>query len=218
MNSYDETPWWCQLLWPWFGPPWYAEIEDPDTFWAAIARQFVRQAGELADELAGDDRPGEGYLAKAGRLTAARYQAEEIIRHEYGPLTSDRHDDCDDQDEPSRFRERPIVMDRNHPSWQKWTPSSKNASTVPRQTSLALGRACRRPAEPIRVGGAPACWKDHRCLPRSPNWKQPGLPAATTVSASTAALAGDQQRRERAGGATPGELEREIPAHWQATQ
>ena len=46
MNSYDETPWWCQLLWPWFGPPWYAEIEDPDAFWAAIARQFVRQAGE----------------------------------------------------------------------------------------------------------------------------------------------------------------------------
>ena len=75
MKSYDETPWWCRSLWPWFGPPRYAEIEDPDAFWAAIARQFVRQAGELADDLAGDDRPGEGYLAKAGRLTAARHQA-----------------------------------------------------------------------------------------------------------------------------------------------
>ena len=75
MNSDDETPWWCQLLWPCFGPPWYAEIEDPDAFWAAIGRQLARQAGELA----GDDRPGEGYLAKAGRLTAARYQAEEIM-------------------------------------------------------------------------------------------------------------------------------------------
>ena len=50
MNSYDETPWWCQVLWPWFGPPWCAEIEDPDAFWAAIARQFVRQAGELAGD------------------------------------------------------------------------------------------------------------------------------------------------------------------------
>ncbi len=59
MNSCDETPWWCQVLWPWFGPPWCAEIEDPDAFWAAIARQFVRQAGELAGDLAGDDRPGE---------------------------------------------------------------------------------------------------------------------------------------------------------------
>jgi hypothetical protein len=84
MKSDDETPWWCQLLWPWFGRPWYAEIEDPDAFWAAIGRQFAWQAGELAGDLAGDDRPGEGYLAKAGRLTAARYQAEEIIRHESG--------------------------------------------------------------------------------------------------------------------------------------
>ena len=66
MNSYDETPWWCQLLWPWFGPPWYEQIEDPDAWLAAIARQFARQAGELADDLAGDDRPGEGYLAKTG--------------------------------------------------------------------------------------------------------------------------------------------------------
>src|SRR5271169_4624489 len=110
MKSFDETPWWCQLLWPWFGPPWYAQIEDPDALRAAIRQQFARQAGELA----GDDRPGEGYLAKAGRLTAARYQAEEIIRHEDGPLTSDRHGDCDDEDEPSRFGERPIVVDRNH--------------------------------------------------------------------------------------------------------
>ena len=44
--------------------------------------------------MAGDDRPGEGYLAKAGRLTAARHQAEEIIRHEHGPLTSDDEDEA----------------------------------------------------------------------------------------------------------------------------
>ena len=55
-------------------------------------RQFARQAGELADDLTGDDSPGEGYLAKARRLTAARLQAEEIIRHEHGPLTSDDED------------------------------------------------------------------------------------------------------------------------------
>jgi hypothetical protein len=69
MKSDDETPWWCQLLRPWFGPPWYAEIEDPDAWLDAIRRQFAQRAGELAD----DDGPGEGYLAKAGRLTAARH-------------------------------------------------------------------------------------------------------------------------------------------------
>jgi hypothetical protein len=85
-------------------------------------RQFARQAGELADEL-GDDRPGEGYLTKAGRLTAARYQAEEIIRHEYGPLPSDDEDDGDEEahgdedDGPIPAGERPMVVDRDHPSW-----------------------------------------------------------------------------------------------------
>jgi hypothetical protein len=61
---------------------------------SSLMRARSRSAtGELAGELAGDDRPGEGYLAKAGRLTAARHQAEEIIRHEHGPLTSDDEDD-----------------------------------------------------------------------------------------------------------------------------
>jgi hypothetical protein len=116
MKSCDDTPWWCQLLWPWFGPPWYAETEDPDAFWAAIRRQFARQAGDLA----GDDRPGEGYLAKAGRLTAVRYQAEEIIRHEYGPLISDDEDDEDDGgegDEPASAGVRAVVIGRDHPAW-----------------------------------------------------------------------------------------------------
>jgi hypothetical protein len=68
-------------------------------------------------DLAGDDRPGEGYLAKAGRLTTARYQAEEIIRHEYGPLTSDEEEDDGDQDdEPASAGERPVVIGRDHPA------------------------------------------------------------------------------------------------------
>jgi hypothetical protein len=41
MKSYGETPWWCQLPWPWSGPPWYAQIEDPDAWLAAIRRQFT---------------------------------------------------------------------------------------------------------------------------------------------------------------------------------
>ena len=106
MNNYDETPWWCQLLWPWFGPPWYAEIEDPDAWLAAIRRHLAR-VDELTDEIAGD----------AGRLTAARYQAQEIIRHEYGPPTPRDEGDDDECDEPAPDGERPMVVDRDHPSW-----------------------------------------------------------------------------------------------------
>ena len=86
MRPYDELPWWCQLLWPWFGPPWYEQVEDLDACLAAFRRGLTLRADELAEELAGDHQPGEGYPAKAGRLTAARHQAEEIISHEYGPL------------------------------------------------------------------------------------------------------------------------------------
>jgi hypothetical protein len=117
MKRYDETPWWCQLLWPWFGPPWYAQITNPDACLDAIRRQFARRVDELTDDLAGDDPPGEGYLAKAGRLTSARCQAEEVIRQEYGPLTSDDTDDGDEEDKPTPARQRPVVVDRNHPSW-----------------------------------------------------------------------------------------------------
>ena len=38
MKRYDGTPWWCQLLWPWFGPPWYAQIKDPDASGASVIR------------------------------------------------------------------------------------------------------------------------------------------------------------------------------------
>ena len=72
---------------------------------------------ELAEELAGDDQPGEGYLAKAGRLTAARYQAEEIISHEYGPPVPEDADDGDEYGEPIPDTGRPLVVGRDHPSW-----------------------------------------------------------------------------------------------------
>src|ERR1035437_5898261 len=66
MDRYDEMPWWCQLLWDRSGRPWYEEIDDPAAFLASIRQQLAGQVDELTDELAGDDRAGEGYLGKAG--------------------------------------------------------------------------------------------------------------------------------------------------------
>ncbi len=111
-KPYDEQPWWCQLLWPWFGPPWYEQVEDLDTYLATYWCALHLSAAELAELLAGDDPPGEGYLAKVGRLIAARHQAEDIISHEYGPLTPE-----DDDEESALDEDRPMVVDRDHPSW-----------------------------------------------------------------------------------------------------
>jgi hypothetical protein len=66
MNRYDELPSWCQLLDPWIGPPWYAEIEDFDAWLVAVRGQLVRRADELTDELTEDDRAGEGHLGQGG--------------------------------------------------------------------------------------------------------------------------------------------------------
>jgi hypothetical protein len=115
-KSYDELPWWCQLLWLWFGPPWYEQVDDLDAY-LAVFRLGLTMRARLAEELAGDDQPGEGYLAKAGRLIAARLQTEEIINHGNGPLTPSREDDEDEDGELIPDVERPVVVDRDHPSW-----------------------------------------------------------------------------------------------------
>ena len=60
-------------------PQQYATISDPDSFFSEIGQEAARQIDELTTELAGDGQPGEDYLARAGRLTAARSQAEEIV-------------------------------------------------------------------------------------------------------------------------------------------
>ena len=41
--------------------------------------QAEARIGSLASELAGNDQPGEGFLAKAGRLGEARHRAEQIV-------------------------------------------------------------------------------------------------------------------------------------------
>jgi hypothetical protein len=115
-KPYDELPWWCQLLWPWFGPPWYEQVEDLDAYLAAYWCALHLSAAELAELLAGDDPPGEGYLAKARRLTAARRLAQEIISHEYSPPALEE-EDADEDDEPTPDGERPVVVDGDHPSW-----------------------------------------------------------------------------------------------------
>lgn len=65
-------------------------------------RVIAQRIDELADHLAGDP-PGEGYLAKVARLTAAREHAKGRVLGEYFLLPPDE--------------DRPVVVDRGHPSW-----------------------------------------------------------------------------------------------------
>jgi len=76
MNYYGEM---ARDHWARWLPARYAAIEDPSSFFSDLGNQAEARIDALADELAGDNPPGEGYLGKAGRLGQARRQAEEIV-------------------------------------------------------------------------------------------------------------------------------------------
>ena len=57
----------------------YAGISDPQGFFTRLGEEMAAQVEELADYLAGEDRPGEGYLDRVARLFTARMVAEEVI-------------------------------------------------------------------------------------------------------------------------------------------
>lgn len=76
MNYYGEI---AQRHWARWLPNQYAVIEDPGSFFSDLGSRVEARIDELADQFAGDDQPGEGYLVKAGRIGQARRQAEEIV-------------------------------------------------------------------------------------------------------------------------------------------
>jgi hypothetical protein len=76
MNYYGEM---AQRHWARWLPRQYAAIEDPDSYFGDLGSRVEARIDELSDELAGDGPPGEGYLARAGRIGQARRQAEEIV-------------------------------------------------------------------------------------------------------------------------------------------
>jgi len=105
-SSHSALTYYGELVWrQWQGclPDVYQQIRDPGAFFALLGEVIAQRIDELADYLAGDDPPGEGYLAKVARLTAARDHAKGRVLGEYLLLPSDE--------------DRPVVVDRGHPSW-----------------------------------------------------------------------------------------------------
>jgi hypothetical protein len=100
-------------------PQQYAAISDPDSFFSMIGQEAARQIDELATELAGDGEPEEDYLARAGRLTAARSQAEEIVLPQQILPAPERgaSEDPEENNTPSASTQRSSVVGRSHPMW-----------------------------------------------------------------------------------------------------
>ena len=116
MNRYGLM---AQRHWARWLPQRYAMISDPDSYFSTLGQEAARQIEDLTAELAGDDRPGEEYLAKAGRLTAARSRAEEIVLPERVLLAAEPEpsEDPEDNGQLPVSLALPQVVDRSHPAW-----------------------------------------------------------------------------------------------------
>jgi hypothetical protein len=110
MNRYGEM---ARTHWQAWLPKRYATISDPDSFFSAIGEEANRQIDELADQLAGPGQSGESYLERAGKLTAARSQAEEIIL----PQAVLPEPEDPDGTQPLTSPIRPASVRPEHPEW-----------------------------------------------------------------------------------------------------
>jgi|SRR5271170_3857123 len=97
LNYYGEL---ARRQWEGCLPEIHQQSRDPGAFFAVLGEVIAHRI----DGLAGDDPPGEGYLAKVARLSAARDHAQERVLGEY--LLR-----------PPPDGDRPVVVDRGHPSW-----------------------------------------------------------------------------------------------------
>src|ERR1022692_4866949 len=119
LNYYGEL---ARRQWEGCLPEVCQKIRDPGAFFAVLGEVIAHRIDELADHLAGDDQHGEGYLSKVARLTAAREHAQERVLSEYlllppAPDSGSSQRAGNEDDEPAPDEDRPVVVDRGHPSW-----------------------------------------------------------------------------------------------------
>jgi len=89
-------------------PRQYAAISDPDSFFTTLGEEVARQIEDLTYELAGETGPGNSYLARVGRLVAARAIAKELILPqrilpEAEQAADDEHDHQEDSPRGARL-------------------------------------------------------------------------------------------------------------------
>ena len=98
MNAYGAR---AQDHWRRWLPTRYSQIQEPETFFADLGDEIQTRVEELTRGLAGEDRPGESYLEKLGRLNMAKLAAEEQALRELALLDPETSEDADEESTPS---------------------------------------------------------------------------------------------------------------------
>jgi len=150
MNRYGKI---AQRHWARWLPRQYAAISDPESFFTTLGEEVARQIDDLTDELVGEIKQSDSYLAHVGRLFAARAIAEELIVPQR--VLPDPELVADDQDNVlSESGKRPVVVDRDHTFW-----AEVNAEQQERIHGPATGLATAR----VRNVDAPQATYSARC-------------------------------------------------------
>ncbi|WP_066303420.1 hypothetical protein [Arthrobacter luteolus] len=111
MNRYGKL---AQETWKTTAPKQYALIPNPEEWFQKLGEEAEQRVAELSDELAGPDPQNESFLDKYGRLTAAKNQAEEIVRTEMlTPEDLEQEGDEDPENESSSEMFE-IIQSMNH--------------------------------------------------------------------------------------------------------
>jgi hypothetical protein len=112
-------------------PRQYAAVGDPESFFSTLGGEVARQIDDLTDELAGETRQDDSYLARVGQLVAARAIAEELIlRQRVLPEAELAADDGQENVGPE-CGERPVVVDRSHLSWAEVNAEQQERASDP---------------------------------------------------------------------------------------
>jgi hypothetical protein len=127
MNRYGVI---AQRHWARWLPGQYATISDPESFFTTLGEEVARQIDDLTDELVSEIKQSDSYLAHVGRLFAARAIAEELILPQR--VLPDPELAADNQDDVSaESGERPVVVDRTHPSWAEVNAEQEERANNP---------------------------------------------------------------------------------------
>jgi len=121
----------AQRHWARWLPRQYAAISDPERFFTTLGEEAARQIDDLTDELVGEIRQGDSYLAHVGRLFAARAIAEELILPQRVLPEAELAADEDPDDAKPEFVGRPRVVDRSHPSWAEVNAEQQERANGP---------------------------------------------------------------------------------------
>jgi hypothetical protein len=83
MNRYGEM---ASQHWQQWLPTRFRALENPTEFFTNLGEEISARIHELSQAIAGDDPPGEEFLAKVGRLNMARANAESQVLRELALL------------------------------------------------------------------------------------------------------------------------------------